>query len=115
MKRQIKLRLKKAGSDATSRCKTKCRANGTTPFALLLRLLTDTESCDDRTVSLDVDLDQIVEQRAALTDHLEQTATGVMVLLVDLEVLGEVVDSLSEQSDLNLGRTGVTLMRFRSL
>ncbi len=90
--------------------KTKCRANGTTPFALLLRLLTDTESGDDRTVSLDVDLDEIVEHRAALTDHLEEAATGVVILLVDLEVLCQVVDSLGEKSDLNLGRTCVTLV-----
>ena len=77
---------------------------------LLSCLLTDTESCDDRTISLNVDLDEIVEQRTALTDHLEEAAAGVMILLVDLEVLGQVVDSLGEQRDLNLGRTCVTLV-----
>ena len=77
---------------------------------LLPCLLTDTQSLDDGTVSLDIYLDEVVEQRAALTDHLEQTAAGVMVLLVDLEVLGEVVDSLGEKSDLYLGRACVTLM-----
>ena len=76
----------------------------------MLSLLTDTESRDDGTVSLDIYLDQVVEQRAALTDHLEEAAAGVMVLLVDLEVLGEVVDALCEQSDLYLGRACVTLV-----
>ena len=33
-----------------------------------------------------------------------------MVLGVSLEVLGEVVDSLGENSNLNLGRTGVALV-----
>ena len=79
-------------------------------FALMPRLLTDAQSRDDGTVSLDIYLGQVVEQRAALTDHLEEAAAGVMVLLVDLEVLGEVVDSPGEKSDLYLGRAGVTLM-----
>ena len=78
--------------------------------ALASCLLTDTESGDDRTISLDVDLDQIVEQRTALTDHLEEAAAGVMMLLVDLEVLGQVVDPLGKERDLNLGRTCVTLV-----
>ena len=38
-----------------------------------------------------------------------------MVLLVDLQVLVEVVDALGEQSNLNLGRTGVTLVTGLSL
>ena len=73
-------------------------------------LLTDTESRDDGAVSLNVDRGQIVEQRAALTDHLEEAAAGVMILLVDLQVLGEVVDALGKQSDLYLGRACVTLV-----
>ena len=76
----------------------------------MLILLTNTESRDDGTVSLDIYLDEVVEQRAALTDHLEEAAAGVVILLVDLEVLGEVVDALSQQRDLYLGRTCVTLV-----
>jgi hypothetical protein len=34
-----------------------------------------------------------------------------MVLLVDLQVLGEVVDAIGQQRDLDLGRPGVTLVR----
>ena len=79
-------------------------------FALMPRLLTDAQSRDDGTVSLDIYLGQVVEQRAALTDHLEEAAAGVMILLVDLEVLGKVVDTLCEQSDLYLGRACVTLV-----
>ena len=80
------------------------------PVCPSLRLLTDTESRDDGTVSLDVDLDEIVEQRTALTDHLEEAAAGVMILLVDLEVLCQVVDALGQQRDLNLGRTCIALV-----
>lgn len=35
----------------------------------------------------------------------------MVILLVSLEVLGEVVDALCEQSNLNLGRTGVAFVK----
>ena len=44
-----------------------------------------------------------------MTNHLEQTSSGVVVLLVSLKMFGEVADSLGEDSDLNLGRTCVGL------
>ena len=73
-------------------------------------LLTDAELGDDGTIALDVLLHEVVEQAAALTDHLVQAAAGVVILRVDLEVLGELVDALGENGDLDLGRTGVALM-----
>lgn len=39
----------------------------------------------------------------------------MVILLVSLEVLGEVVDALCEQSNLNLGRTGVCLREGHTL
>ena len=45
-----------------------------------------------------------------MTDHLLQTAAAVEVLLVRLEVNGEVVDTGGQDSDLNLGRTCVSLV-----
>ena len=65
---------------------------------------------DDGAVTLDVLGHQIVQHLAALTDHLQQAAAGVVVLLVDLQVLGELVDAGGENGDLHLGRTGVGLM-----
>ena len=41
---------------------------------------------------------------APLADQPQQAATGVVILLVRLEVLGEVVDALGHQRDLDLGR-----------
>ena len=35
----------------------------------------------------------------------------MIVLLMGLEVLGKVVDALGEKSDLNLGGTGIALMK----
>ena len=59
-------------------------------------LLTDAQLGNDSTVTLDVLSHQIVQHLAALTDHLQQAAAGVVVLLVDLQVLGELVDTGSE-------------------
>ena len=77
---------------------------------LFSNLLTDTQLGDQGTIALDVLLHEVVEQAAALTDHLVQAAAGVVVLRVLLEVLGELVDALGENGDLDLGRTGVAGM-----
>ena len=53
-------------------------------------------------VALDVCTLQIIEQTAALRDHLEQAPPRVVILLMDFEMFGELVDPLAEQSYLNL-------------
>src|SRR5262245_39039518 len=53
-------------------------------------------------VAFDLGGFEIVQQSPTLSDHAEQAATRRVVALVDLEVLGEVVDLLGEQGDLNL-------------
>ena len=47
---------------------------------------------------------------AALADHLVQAAAGVVVLLVDLQVLGQLVDAGGQNGDLHLGGAGVSGM-----
>src|SRR6266540_2972241 len=69
-----------------------------------------TELRDERSVPLDVVAPEVVEQSTPPSDQHEQASTRVMVLLVDLQMLGEVVDPLGEQSDLHLRRTGVGFM-----
>ena len=44
---------------------------------------------------------------AALRHELEQATTGMIVLDVGLEMLGQVGDALGEDRDLHLGRTGI--------
>jgi hypothetical protein len=72
-------------------------------------LTSDSQLRDDLTVPLDVGLLQVVQQPTPLTDELQKATTGVVVLLVDLEVLGEVPDALGEKRDLHLGRSGIRL------
>ena len=73
-------------------------------------LLTDTQLGDDRSVAVDVLLGQVVQQAAALADHHEKAAAGVIVVLVGAQVLGELLDAVGEDRDLDLGGAGVALM-----
>lgn len=80
------------------------------PSALDTELLTETELFYDSTVSVDVLLLEISKKVTSVTNHLEKTSSGVVVVLVGLEVTCKVVDPLCEDSDLNLGRTRVVFM-----
>src|SRR5690554_5269172 len=65
---------------------------------------------DEGPVPLHVLTTQVVEETAALADHQQQAAPAVVVVLVGSKMLGEVVDSLGEQGDLDLGGSGVALV-----
>ena len=77
-----------------------------------MRLLSQTELFDDSAVTLYIDLLEVPEQVAAVSDHLEKTAAAVVVLLVGLEMLGKSVDAVGEDCDLDLGGSGVALVGF---
>src|SRR5689334_20549739 len=74
------------------------------------RLLADAERVDQLAVAIEVLVLEVVEQPTALADQLEEATTRVVVLLVRLEVLGEVVEALGQERDLDLGRPGVAVV-----
>ena len=74
------------------------------------RLLADAQLGDNGAVTLDVLPGEVVEQTAALADHLVHAETAVVVLRVLLQMLGELADALGEDGDLDLRRTGVALV-----
>lgn len=74
-------------------------------------LLANTELRDDDAIPLDIHLFQVVEQIAAMTDHFEQAAAGVVILGVNLQMRGELVDAIGQDRDLNLGRAGIGFMK----
>ena len=74
-------------------------------------LLAKPQSSDCRAVPLDVLARQIRQQTSPLSHQLEKSSPGVEVVLVLPEVIGEPVDSLGEESNLNFGRTGIIRMR----
>ena len=57
-------------------------------------LLSDVKFFEDRFVALCVFLFQEIQESAALADHLQKAATGMMILGVGLEVFGQVIDPL---------------------
>ena len=73
-------------------------------------LLTDAQLGDDGAVALDILGHQVVQQLAALTDHLIQAAAAVVVVDVHLQVLSELVDAGGENGDLHLGGAGIGLV-----
>src|SRR2546427_117251 len=64
----------------------------------------------ERTVALNVFLAQIGEHPLAASDHHHQATPGVKVVLMFAQVVGQLVDTRRQQRDLNLRRTGITLM-----
>ena len=73
-------------------------------------LLSDVQLFDDSSVSLDVDLLQVVEQISSVSYHFEKTAAAVIVLVIVFEMLGQIVYSVCENRNLNFRRTRVSLV-----
>jgi len=72
-------------------------------------LAAQSQFLDQAPVALQVSLLQIVEEPSAAADELEQSASGVMILPVRAQMLGQLLDPAREQGDLNLGRTRVSI------
>src|SRR5262249_20586114 len=73
-------------------------------------LLADTELADQLRVPVGILPFEIVEQTPALAHQLQEAAPRVMVLKVRLEVLGEVINALAEQRDLDFRGTRISGM-----
>src|SRR5688572_501555 len=80
------------------------------PFYPFTLLPSQPKLFDDLVVFVDVAPLEIIEQLPPSRDHLEQPATRVVVLLVDLEMFGQLVDPLGEQGDLDARRTGIRIV-----
>ncbi len=86
------------------------QAGQTVLYGLPDKLLTYAQLLDNRAVSFDIILLQIHEQIAAMSNHFQQAAPRMMILLMDLEVLSKIVYAFGEQRDLNLRRTSVAIV-----
>ncbi len=74
-------------------------------------LLPDPQPLDQLRVVAEIPFFQIIQKMAPLTYEFKQAATRVMILLVDLEVFGQVAYSLTQDRDLHLSRPGVCPVR----
>ncbi len=72
-----------------------------------LDVVANTELLDEGTVLFDVAVLDVLQETAALTDEHHEATTRVVVLLVHLQVLGQVADALGKNRDLHLRASGV--------
>ena len=73
-------------------------------------LLSETESLNYRTVSLDILLCKVIKKLLSVSNHLGKTSLRMEILRILLHVLGKAVDSIGKDSDLYLGRASVVLV-----
>src|SRR5258708_4242643 len=73
------------------------------------QLAAEPQLLDQRAVAADVLTGQILQQSPAAADEQQQPVAAVMVVLVHLQVLGQIIDPPAQQRDLDLRRAGVTL------
>jgi hypothetical protein len=76
-----------------------------------LILSAQAELIDYLVILLDIAPLEVIKQLAPPRDHLEQADARIIVLFMDLEMLGQLVDPLREQRYLHLRRTGVRRVR----
>src|SRR2546428_2922669 len=69
-----------------------------------------TEAPEDRLIALGALLMQVREQPPPLSDHREQAATARTVVSCRSEMLGQVLDALGEECDLDFGGTAVLVV-----
>ena len=75
------------------------------------KLLADAQLRDHVTVAVGVRLLQVIQKAAALADQHQKATAGAMVLLVHFEVLSQLANTLAQNRNLNLGTSGVRVMR----
>src|SRR4051794_9491513 len=73
-------------------------------------LAAEAELLDEGAVALEILALQVVQEPAAAADELEQATTGVVVVLVRAQMLGQCVDPLGQHRDLDFGRARVRLV-----
>jgi hypothetical protein len=66
-------------------------------------LSAEAQLLDDRSISFNIGRSKIVEQTATTTYESQKTHTGMMVLVMDLEVLGKFLDPFRQKGDLYFG------------
>src|ERR1700761_2084561 len=75
-----------------------------------MALLAEAELFDQSAVALEVASLEVVQEATAFADQHQQATPRVVIFALLAQVLGEVVDALGEQRDLDLGGPGVLLV-----
>src|ERR1700742_1139229 len=81
---------------------------------MVAALAAEAHLADQRAVALEVVLLQVVQKTTAATDEHQKAPARVVIMLVLAKVLGEVVDAMREQRNLDLGLARVVLVAAES-
>src|SRR5450756_1247081 len=91
------------------RCdKTKQHGSPMRPAGYKL-LLTDFQALDQRAVARIVLALEVIEQLATAAYQAQQTATGMVILDIVFEMIGQISDACSDQGHLHFGGTRIAL------
>jgi len=80
------------------------------PSSRKISLLLQAQFLNKCVVALLVGPLEILQMRAAVCDHLEETTARVLVFEVFLQMRGKLVDFLRQKGDLDLGRARIRIM-----
>lgn len=72
---------------------------------------TQAQTPDQLPVAIDVVLTQVGEQATPTANELQQAASGVMISLVNAQMLSQMIDPCREQSYLDLRRPSIALVQ----
>src|SRR5689334_6646132 len=122
-KRPLSMMSRRPAKSCSIRCTVTCQSSQSTPTqrgrpAVLVRgaladpqaLVTETQLLDQRAIGWQIAASEVLEKPASRPDHLEQPPATVMVLRMGAEVIGERVDPLRQERDLDPGRAGIGLV-----
>lgn len=77
-------------------------------------LTAEAEGLDRLLVAINCCQLEIIEQLAAAGDKLQETTAGVVILGIILKVAGDVIDTLRQDGDLDIGAAGVFVVQFET-
>src|SRR5262249_464729 len=77
--------------------------------------MTQLQFLGDRLVAINVCVVQVIQQPAPFPYPHQESPAGAVVLAILLQMVGQMIDLLREQSDLHVGRAGVFLVQLKLL
>jgi hypothetical protein len=76
----------------------------------LLLLFAQPELLNQRPISLDIFVLEVVQEAAPLAHQFDQAPAGMVIFSVGLEVIGQVTDTLAQDGHLYFGGAGIRFM-----
>jgi hypothetical protein len=73
-------------------------------------LLSNAQSINKRPIPGMINAAEVIQQPTPTPDQLQQSSAGMMILLVSLEMLGQVGNAVGQYRNLNLRRSGIFFM-----